>query len=144
MNITRWNPASRNLSNWMDEFFNNQMSDLMSTEDRGIQPDVNVKETDKSYELELAAPGMKKDDFNIEVEDGQLKLSAEQKEEHEEKENGKYLRREFQYTSFERSFMLPENVNADKIKAKYTDGVLNVTVPKEKPTPTQPRRIEIG
>lgn len=92
-------------------------------------PAVNVMETKESFELELAAPGMKKEDFKIEIKDGALVISAETKSEKEET-GERYTRKEFNFNSFSRSFWLPENVKSDEIKAKYADGVMKVTVPK--------------
>jgi len=127
----------------MDDFFNNSVGNALNNDTSALRPDVNVKETDDAYIMEVAAPGLEKSDFNIQVEDGSLTLSAERKTENED-EGEKYLRREFQYTSFSRSFHLPENVKFDKIEAKYVDGVLHVHVPKAQPTIATPRRIEIS
>ena len=118
MKLTRVNPGStRSFSSWIDEFFNDAVRDSMLTKSTAMRPSVNVKETDNEFKMEIAAPGMDKGDFDIEVEEGFLKLKAEKKEEHEEKEGEKFLRREFSFSSFERSFALPENVNAEKIEA---------------------------
>ena len=143
MKITRWNSQRPAVHNWMDDFFNKGIGNVFNDDTSALRPDVNVKETDDAFVMEVAAPGLDKSDFNIQVEDGSLTLSAEQKSEDEQ--NGeKYLRREFQYTSFSRSFHLPENVKVQDIEAKYIDGVLHVNVPKAQPTITQPRRIEIS
>ncbi len=143
MKISRWNAGRPAINNWMDEFFNQSLGNVINNDTSVLRPDVNVKETDDAYVLEVAAPGLEKSDFNIEVEDGGLTLSAERKNETEEKDE-KYLRREFQYSSFSRSFTLPDNVKLEDIEAKYTDGVLHVSVPKAQSTITQPRRIEIS
>lgn len=93
-------------------------------------PYVNVKETETAYELEIAAPGLTKEDFKINVEGQTLTISAEKESKEEEKEKG-YTRREFSYAAFKRSFNLPERtVETDKITAKYTDGVLQLNIPK--------------
>ena len=99
-------------------------------------PAVNVKETDKGFDIEVAAPGLTKKDFNIFLEDRMLTISSEKKEQKEEKEKG-YTRKEFNYSSFSRSFDLPENVNEGDVRATYEDGVLKLTLmkkalPKEK------------
>lgn len=143
MRITRFNPVKPEVHNWMDNFFNTSLGNVLNDDTSVLRPDVNVKETDNEYMMEVAAPGLEKSDFNIEIEDGSLILSAEKKNEDEEKED-KYLRREFQYASFSRSFHLPENVKVEDIEAKYIDGVLHVSIPKAQPTITQPRRIEIS
>jgi HSP20 family protein len=93
-------------------------------------PSVNLKETDKHYVIELAAPGMKKEDFKVEMHNGILTVSAETKEEKEDK-NEDFLRREFSYSSFSRSFSVPENVMEDKIEASYADGLLKISLTKK-------------
>jgi len=127
----------------MDDFFNKGIGSVFNDDTSALRPDVNVKESDDAFIMEVAAPGLDKSDFNIQVEDGNLTLSAERKTENEESTE-KYLRREFQYTSFSRSFHLPDNVKIEDIEAKYINGVLNVSVPKAQPTIAQPRRIEIS
>lgn len=111
-------------------------------------PAVNVKETADQFLVEFAVPGKKKEDFKISVENNMLTVSSEEKVESESEdkvEEGSYTRREFRYSSFSRSFTLPKSADADKISAKYEDGVLNVFVPKKEAekVPTQ-RLIEIG
>ena len=108
-------------------------------------PAVNIKENDTAFTLELAAPGKKKEDFNIEVDESVLTISSENKIEKEEKsDNGKYTRREFSFSSFRRSFTLPESVDEDKINAHYENGVLALTLPKrEEALPKPKRMIEI-
>jgi HSP20 family protein len=106
-------------------------------------PAVNVRENDKDYEIQVAAPGMKKEDFRISVENRILTISAEEKEEKEVKED-KYTRREFVASSFTRSFSLPENVDENKIEAHYEDGILRVTVPKVQAKTPQKRNIELA
>ena len=92
-------------------------------------PAVNIKENEKAYEVEMAAPGMKKENFNIAVENGILTISANVQDEKEEKEKD-YTRREFSYNSFSRSFTLPQNIDENSIKAKYDNGVLYLTINK--------------
>jgi HSP20 family protein len=115
---------------WLSDFFDNEKffdSDLLRNR---TLPAVNVKETEKNYEIEVAAPGRSKKDFKISAENGVLTISSEQKEEKEEKEKD-YTRREFSYSSFSRSFSLPENANEDEVKANYADGVLKLEVAKK-------------
>lgn len=106
----------------------------------GTVPAVNVTETDKSYDVTLAAPGMSKSDFRIDVDNHLLTISSEK--EHREEENAKkFTRKEYSYTSFSRSFTIPEEVNSEKIEAEYRDGILHITLPrnatkKEKPGKT--------
>jgi HSP20 family protein len=96
-------------------------------------PDVNLKETDSAFELEMAVPGMNKKDFKVELAQNTLTISAQKESKTEEKsDDGNYSRREFSYQSFSRSFNLPEDlVNGDEIGANYKDGILHITVPKK-------------
>ena len=96
-------------------------------------PAVNVKEGDKNFNIELAVPGMKKDDFKISIDKGLLSISSEKKESNEEKKE-KYTRKEFSYHSFKRNFTLPENVDSENVSAKYEDGVLSIVLNKKSPT----------
>lgn len=108
-------------------------------------PSVNLKETDKEYHIELAAPGMKKDDFKVELLNGILTITSEKKVEREEKDKeGNYLRKEFSYESFNRSFSMPENVKEDKISAVYKDGILHIGIDKkESKAVITPKAIEV-
>lgn len=96
-------------------------------------PAVNVSENTKNYKLSLAAPGMKKDDFKIDVDGSMLTISAERKQEKEEKDE-KYTRKEYNYSSFSRSFTLPDEVNKEKIEALYENGILKLVLPKNEET----------
>lgn len=102
-------------------------------------PLANVTETDKDYLIALAVPGMKREDFKVEMENGQLSISAEKKEEKKESDK-EYTRQEYSYESFCRTFSLPDNSKPEKIVAKYENGVLNVTVPKKEVTPTKAKK----
>lgn len=105
-------------------------------------PAVNVKETPETFEVEMAAPGMTKEDFKVELNNNMLTISSEQKKENEEKENTRYTRKEFSYQSFQRSFQLSrEAVDADNIKAKYENGVLLLTIPKREEVKQKPSRL---
>lgn len=107
-------------------------------------PPVNIRETDMNYEVELSAPGKQKEDFNIEVDNGMLTISSEFKSENTSEE-GKFTRREFQCSSFKRSFTLPETVNEDEINASYESGILKITLPKrEEALPKPKRAIQIS
>ncbi len=92
-------------------------------------PAVNVEEDEKEYRIEVAAPGLEKEDLKVSVNDGVLTISSEKKVEKEDKKDS-YIRREFGYTSFCRSFSLPDEVDSEKISAKHKNGVLNVAIPK--------------
>jgi HSP20 family protein len=96
-------------------------------------PAVNIAEDEKSYSVEVIAPGFKKEDFKLKVEDDMLTISAESKTEKKENAKGKeYTRREYSYNSFTRSFHLPDDVKDDSISASYKDGILNLELPKSK------------
>ncbi len=122
-----WSPESifdTDLFDRLPEFYSNRRINI---------PSVNIKETPKAFELDLAAPGLTRDDFNLEIAENLLSISAE-KEETKEVEDG-YTRKEFSYNSFCRTFRLPENVKVEKIDARYADGMLKVTIPKLKEKP---------
>ena len=115
---------------WLSDFFDTEKffdSDLLKN--RAL-PAVNVKESEKNYEIDVVAPGRSKKEFNISAENGVLTISSEMKEEKEEKEKD-YTRKEFSYSSFSRSFVLPENANEDDIKANYAEGILKLEVAKK-------------
>lgn len=96
------------------------------------QVPVNIRETDKSYEIEIVAPGLKKEDFNVNISENMLTVSFEHKEENkEENEREGFLRQEYRMQSFSRSFTLDDTVDADKISAQYTDGMLHLSLPKK-------------
>lgn len=105
-------------------------------------PAVNAKETDVSYEIELVAPGMNKEDFKVSIDDGVLKISSEVENKVSEEGDG-YILREFSHKSFSRSFGLPENSNGEKVEAKYENGILKLEVPKLEETKKSPKLIEV-
>ena len=131
----------------LDDFFGNEWVDKTSS----TAPAVNVIETDKEYKVEIAAPGLTRDDFKIDInEDNELTVSMEkkvEKNEESEKEGKKhtYLRREFSYSSFRQRMILPDNVNVDNIDAKMENGVLTIDIPKktEEEKRKNMRQIEI-
>jgi HSP20 family protein len=110
---------------------------------RTAVPAVNVEESEKEYRIEVAAPGLNKEDLKISVNDGVLTISSEKKVEKEEKKDN-YIRREFSYTDFRRSFTLPEEVDAEKISAKHKNGVLNVHIPKSEVKVAPAKEIKIS
>ncbi len=132
------------LTNMLENFFNDDWffgRDVMPMRSFTV-PAVNVKETEDSFELEVAAPGMDKKEFKIEGEDIVLTISSEKEMKNEEKdEKGNYVRREFSYQSFKRSFVLPDTVNTEKIEAKYKDGILHVSVPKREEAKKKATRL---
>ncbi len=93
-------------------------------------PAVNITENKENYQVSLAVPGMKKDDFKIDIDGNMLTISSEQEENKEEKDT-KFTRKEYSYSSFSRSFTLPEEINKEKIEAKYEEGVLRISLPRK-------------
>ena len=130
MSLVKWNPERRLFpSNWMEDFF---ADNYFKPAVNGISiPAVNISENKTAYKLNVSAPGFKKEDFKLEVENGYLVISAETKEEKEDKDE-KYTRQEYSYNSFSRSFSLPEQIKEEDIAAQYEDGLLKVTIPKLK------------
>ncbi|MDG1762764.1 MAG: Hsp20/alpha crystallin family protein [Flavobacteriaceae bacterium] len=123
----------------IDDFINNDWNVKVPSLSTSM-PAVNIKELDSQFEIELAVPGKRKDDFEIEVENGILSISSTE-EEKQLNENGKFTRREFSYTSFRRSFTLPDSVDPTKIDASYKEGVLQVLLPKHKEAQPQPKKL---
>jgi HSP20 family protein len=146
MTLIKWN--NRELETpfrkIMDRFFGGDISDFVG-DFNGTVPSVNIKETKDDVKLEVAAPGMSKDNFKVILENDYLTVSAEKQNDMESKDEN-YDRKEFSYESFQRSFYLPENmVKADKIDAKYSDGILHITVPKaEEAKAKEPKRIDVS
>ncbi len=128
MNLIRFNqhPVSM-LSELMEDFDRNFVSRQRAQQP--MVPAVNILENEAGFSLELAAPGMQKSDFKINLDNNVLTLSSE-KQNDDEESNAKYSRREFSYSSFCRSFTLPKTIDLDKIKADYKDGILSVSLPK--------------
>lgn len=141
----KWSPSS---PSWIDKFFEGDMMDWNTWNFSGNNstlPAVNVKESDNEYLIEVAAPGMKKEDLQVNYENGRLTISSEKKEESSRK-GERINRQEFYYQSFQRSFTIPEEqVNADKIGASYMDGILYLNLPKrEEVKPKPPKQIKIN
>lgn len=138
MNVARKNQNSF-FPSVMDELFKDWANHNPQTY-RSIAP-VNIRETENAYAVELMAPGFKKEDFNIELDNDLLTISLEVKKENTEQEEGKYTRKEFSYSSFRRSFTLPETINAEEINATYQDGILKITLPKREEALPKPKRL---
>lgn len=125
----------KDLLDWSDKHFSNTNTTL---------PAVNIKESDNGFDVEMAVPGMKKEDFKVNLENNVLCISSEKKLENEKAE-GNYSRKEFSYQSFSRSFSLPDSADAGNIKAKYENGILMISIPKkEEAKPKPPRVIDIS
>ena len=133
----------------MDDFFDNRamVRDMMPNSfwnGKLSEPALNIKETDTNFEIELAAPGFAKKDFEVTIEDNCLNISAEKSTSEEEKEDN-YTRKEFSYNAFERSLQLPETVKQEAIKATYNDGILSFNIAKkEEAKKIPPKKIEIA
>jgi HSP20 family protein len=113
---------------YMPSFFDDDFFPVLNTRTSSI-PAVNISEDEKRFTLDLAVPGIDKKELKIDINEDVLTISSETKNESEESRDG-YKRKEFSYSSFCRSFQIPENINKDKIEANYKDGVLSVTLPK--------------
>ena len=136
----------RRTQNWLPDIFNDFFDNDWMVRTNATAPAINVLENENSYDIEVAAPGMTKNDFNVHIdENGNLAIEMEKKVENkEEKKNGHYLRREFSYSKFQQTMILPDDVERDKISAKVENGVLNVRIPKiEKKAAETKRSIEI-
>jgi len=128
---------------YMPNFFDDDFLPTLTNRTSSM-PSVNIREDEKFYTLELAVPGMEKKDLKIDINEDVLTISSESKNESEESKDG-YKRKEFSYSSFCRSFYIPENVNRDKIEANYKDGILTVGLPKQEEEKNKiSRQIEIS
>jgi HSP20 family protein len=137
-------PALRKKSTYpslFDEFFGGDLFPgfFLDFDKRTVAPAVNIVESKDDFRIEVAAPGLDKADFRINVENNVLTISAEKEEKHEENEEH-FMRREFNYSSFSRSFTLPESMDAENISARHKDGVLNVVIPKKEEAKVKPTR----
>ena len=138
----------RNSDNWLPDIFNDFFDNSWMERPTYTAPAINVLENENEYEVELAAPGLTKEDFKVHVdEQNNLHIEMEKKTENKEgKKHGRYLRREFSYEKFQQTLLLPDDVDAEKIEAKVQHGVLNVLIPKmqkiEKPNPIKQIAIQ--
>jgi HSP20 family protein len=138
----------RNSDNWLPDIFNDFFDNSWMERPTYTAPAINVLENEKEYEVELAAPGLTKEDFKVHVdEQNNLHIEMEKKTENKEgKKHGRYLRREFSYEKFQQTLLLPDDVDAERIEAKVEHGVLNVLLPKvqkvEKPNPIKQIAIQ--
>lgn len=125
-------PSRRNNRTWLPDIFNDFFDTEWMDRMNATAPAINVLEDENSYELELAAPGMTKEDFHVHINDeGNLVIEMEKKQdEKSEKKHGHYLRREFSYSKFQQTMVLPEDADKEKISARVEHGVLDVNIPK--------------
>ena len=140
-------PVMRTSNNWLDNAFNDLFSDSALSRMNSTAPAVNVKDTENAYVMEVAVPGIKKEFCRVNIDDdGNLEIAIENKLQHKE-ENKKehYRRREFSYSNYQQSYILPEDVDREKISAKVLNGVLEIELPKVvKSEQKVQRKIEIG
>ena len=140
-------PVRRTQDSWLPDIFNDFFDNSWMTRTNYTAPAINVIENEKEYDVELAAPGLDKEDFKVHVdEEGLLHIEMEKKSENkEDKKHGRYLRREFSYEKFQQTLVLPDDVECDKIEAKVEKGVLNVRLPKKEliQKPASVKQIDI-
>ena len=144
MTLVKFNNGQRNAVNpWFNDVFDSLFNDSVLN-DRLVTktPAVNIAETEHEFQIELAVPGLKKEDFKINLDKNVLSVSAEKKAENVE-EGKKYSKREYSYSSFVRSFTLPEVADQAKIEAEYTDGILKLNVAKKEEAKVQTREISV-
>ena len=119
---------------FVDHFFGNDVFDNFFGSNfpviKGTMPAINIFEGKDNFQIEIASPGMKKEDFNIKLDNDLLTISSEQKMENEEK-NGTFVRKEFNYLSFEKTFILPDYTDTEKIEATHNNGILTIVIPKK-------------
>jgi HSP20 family protein len=144
MTLVKFNNGQKNAVNpWFNDVFDSLINDSILN-DRFVTktPAVNIAETENEFHIELAVPGLKKEDFKISLDKNVLSVSAEKKAENVE-EGKKYSKREYTYNSFVRSFTLPESADQGKIAAEYTDGILKLNVTKKEEAKFQTREIAV-
>ena len=135
------NNGQRSLSHFVDEFFQGFPAGLGKEEGFGFPP-VNIHETADAYHLELSAPGRSKEDFKLSLDNGQLTISFEKKEENRT-EDYKTIRKEFSFRSFKRSFNLDDRIDTNGIQAKYENGVLKLLLPKTEEKKESVKQINV-
>lgn len=136
---------SRTLPGLFDEFFSgNLLPNYIEEGAWKSTPAVNIYENNERFEIEIAAPGLDKEDFKIDLKDEYLMVYSEKKDKKEEKDKGKVVRTEFRYSSFQRSFALPKNIDASAINATHKNGILKIELPKKvEQKDNNTRQIEI-
>lgn len=145
MSLIKWNEPTKLMKrNWVENFFADTDDFLKSfnLDMNADMPAVNVKEENDAFIIDVAAPGLKKEDFKVEVDRGVLMISATTEEKKEEKTD-EFKRQEFSYRNFKRSFWLPESVMTDKIDARYENGILELKIPKMAVLPDKTKTIKV-
>ncbi|QHT69529.1 Hsp20/alpha crystallin family protein [Rhodocytophaga rosea] len=142
MTLVKWNSngnANPAFSNLLENFFGKDLGEFVGRDYATTTPAVNVVETKENFTVEVAAPGLKKENFQINLNNNLLTIASTYEKSNEEA-NGKYTRKEFGYTSFQRSFTLPTTVDSSKIEASYKEGILYVYLPKREEAKEKPAR----
>lgn len=149
MTLVKFNqhPVHKTFGGIMDEVFNNTArllkDDVLTNDFFGTYPPVNIRENKEAYLLDVMVPGLSKEDFKISLEKNVLTISAEKKAE-QKSEDQKHIRREFSFRAFKRSFTLDETVDAEKIQAKYENGILQLQLPKKEEAQPKTKSIVVG
>ncbi|WP_460972229.1 Hsp20/alpha crystallin family protein [Spirosoma migulaei] len=155
MSLVKFN-GNGQLPSLLDEFMGRDMDELFNfnrnwpgitrSQVGTLVPAVNIKEDAEGYQIDVAAPGLKKEHFNLSLHNGKLTVSTQQQDQQEEKnEQGQYTKREFSYHAFSRSFWLPDSCDQEQIQARYEDGILHIVLPKkEEAKPKAPTQIQIN
>ncbi|MES2447646.1 MAG: Hsp20/alpha crystallin family protein [Bacteroidota bacterium] len=143
MTLVKFNNKTRNTAPYFNNVFDSLFSDALN-KNQGINkiPNVNICENENEYKIELAAPGLNKEDFKIDLKKDNLSVWAEKKIETDLQKD--YTRKEFEYTSFARSFILPEGVDAEKISAEYVNGILTITIGKQDEAKNKHKEIVVS
>lgn len=140
MNLIKRNSFIPSSTSLFDDFFSRDLFDWSKSEGNGLVPRVNIKENNDGFSVDIAAPGMKKEDVQVELDNDMLTVSSEVSQNQEEKDE-RYTRKEFSYHAFRRSFYLPNTVEVDEINATYKDGILNLWIPKREEAKKKPARM---
>ena len=145
MTLLKWqndNKLAPNYNSFFNDWFHDSYFDKVAV---GTSiPAVNIKDNERDFSVTIAAPGLKKEDFKIALNHNILTISSEQSSEKEEKEDGKFTRKEYNYSSFSRSFTIPESVETESIDAKYENGELKITLPKKEKAVKVVKEIAVG
>jgi len=148
MKVVTYNPFKPFVPNTFNSLFDDltgrSMSEFLGNDFVSITPSVNIIEHDTSYDIEIAAPGLEKEDFSLEFDKDQLIITGTKNKSSEGKKEGFYTRREFNYKDFKRSFHISDDIDGDSINAKYADGILTVSMVKKVEVKNPVRTIEIA
>ena len=140
MSVVKFNPfiQGRTFSNLIDDVFTRSISDMVGGDYANTTPSVNITETNDHYTIEVAAPGLEKNDFHIGLEKDQLTISASKETNKEEGNDGQWTRKEFNFGSFKRTFHITDAVESEKIEAEYKNGILTLVLPKKEEVKAKP------